>query len=1026
MKKTHLLISALAVALVSVTATGGSQKGLTWKGIAAETPTIARVAALPADGNDKASVGETPKRASIVPVSMPWSVTLDNEEAFNLFDVLDGNNDQCTWMYWTKDSRNYNVVYRCSSRNTADDWLVTPPVPMKAGVNYMLRFHASGNSNYYTEKLEVKVGVYPTITAFNQGTTLLPSTDLKMDTREFTLSYKPEADGNYFFGFHAISEPDQDYITIYDVLVDVGAEDSAPEAATKVGVTPDATGDLKASVRFTAPSKTVDGRTLSAIEKVEILRDDEPLTTLTGIAPGGAGSYTDDNVSNGEHTYTVVAYADGKRGREAKASAFVGMDVPGRPEAMLIEDNTETIKARWPQVKKGANELFFNPERVKYRIYTFDAENQPTVFVAETSATEYDIPVKTYEGEARLEQYAVTAVSTGGEGAPMYSNALLVGAPYELPFLESFYDEELGSAALNKFWYFDGEGLGYGYGLSNVQFAFGSSDNDNNCLKFNSVAYNDLLNLTSGRVKISGKGNKLFFDYRSDGAATSEFNLFAVMPDGNTLSLGSYDIKEKSTWTHAVVNVPDYLAALDYVMIRFQLKATGSPAVAQTLYIDNVNIMDASRRDLKVAVSHPERVQKGKAAKARVTVHNRAGQDVEAYSFALSADGKEIAARTVNEPLAAFTMRSFDIDIPVSAVNDNAKVDVKATVSCDNDADSKNNTAVSTFDIYAYNGPAVSELATVSNDGVNNLSWTAPKIENVLQTESFEDYTPFQVDNFGDWTAFSNDEAYAGSLFEDLELPHEYENYAFMVTNFEPDYGAGEFYPGHTGFAYLTALYGINDYVEQVPTDKWLISPSLSGRAQALTFWARNTPLDTEDKPESIAVGYSTSGSEMADFKWLTTVELTGGYWKEVTADLPQGATYFAVRSHEPEGTGFWLLLDDFMFETGPGEVDKYIIYCNGEKIGESKTTAFSDNADRNSTDRYAVTALFVNGNESAPQYINADGSSDIFDIEAAAALRADVYNLQGIRVRRNADIDALRSLPAGIYVVAGRKLMVK
>ena len=30
------------------------------------------------------------------------------------------------------------------------------------------------------------------------------------------------------------------------------------------------------------------------------------------------------------------------------------------------------------------------------------------------------------------------------------------------------------------------------------------------------------------------------------------------------------------------------------------------------------------------------------------------------------------------------------------------------------------------------------------------------------------------------------------------------------------------------------------------------------------------------------------------------------------------------------------------------------------------------------------------------------------------------------MRVRRNADIDALRTLPAGIYVVAGRKLMVK
>ena len=78
------------------------------------------------------------------------------------------------------------------------------------------------------------------------------------------------------------------------------------------------------------------------------------------------------------------------------------------------------------------------------------------------------------------------------------------------------------------------------------------------------------------------------------------------------------------------------------------------------------------------------------------------------------------------------------------------------------------------------------------------------------------------------------------------------------------------------------------------------------------------------------------------------------------------------------------------MFETGPGAVDKYIVYCNGEKIGESKTTTFIDTADRYSADRYAVTTLFVNGNESAPQYINADGSSGIFDIEAAAAKKME------------------------------------
>ena len=126
-----------------------------------------------------------------------------------------------------------------------------------------------------------------------------------------------------------------------------------------------------------------------------------------------------------------------------------------------------------------------------------------------------------------------------------------------------------------------------------------------------------------------------------------------------------------------------------------------------------------------------------------------------------------------------------------------------------------------------------------------------------------------------------------------------------MVTQLRARLRRRRVLPGHTGFAYLTALYGINDYVEQVPHRQVAdIAVAVGTRAGPLPR-ARNTPLDTEDKPESIAVGYSTSGSEMADFKWLTTVELTGGYWKEVTADLPQGATYFAVRSHEPEGTGF-------------------------------------------------------------------------------------------------------------------------
>ena len=88
------------------------------------------------------------------------------------------------------------------------------------------------------------------------------------------------------------------------------------------------------------------------------------------------------------------------------------------------------------------------------------------------------------------------------------------------------------------------------------------------------------LNLTSGRVKISGKGQQAFLRLLQRRGRDLEFNLFAVMPDGNTLSLGSYDIG-KEHLDACRGECARLSAALDYVMIRFQLKATGSPAVAR-------------------------------------------------------------------------------------------------------------------------------------------------------------------------------------------------------------------------------------------------------------------------------------------------------------------------------------------------------------------------------------------------------------------------------------------------------------
>ncbi len=51
---------------------------------------------------------------------------------------------------------------------------------------------------------------------------------------------------------------------------------------------------------------------------------------------------------------------------------------------------------------------------------------------------------------------------------------------------------------------------------------------------------------------------------------------------------------------------------------------------------------------------------------------------------------------------------------------------------------------------------------------------------------------------------------------------------------------------------------------------------------------------------------------------------------------------------------------------------------------------------------------------------------TSIIDIEAAAGEASDVYNLQGIKVLNAATPDAIKALPAGIYIVGGKKTIVK
>ena len=54
------------------------------------------------------------------------------------------------------------------------------------------------------------------------------------------------------------------------------------------------------------------------------------------------------------------------------------------------------------------------------------------------------------------------------------------------------------------------------------------------------------------------------------------------------------------------------------------------------------------------------------------------------------------------------------------------------------------------------------------------------------------------------------------------------------------------------------------------------------------------------------------------------------------------------------------------------------------------------------------------------------NGTTGIESVISGENTTADVYNLQGIRVARQANADEVNALPAGIYVVNGQKVIVK
>ena len=150
---------------------------------------------------------------------VPYKETFGSANNFNEFTIINANGDNTTWTYNQMSER---AEYNWSKTNSGDDWLITPAIFLEAGKEYVFSLGARGFSATIPEKFEVKMGAGNSVDAMTVNVienTVVNSGDLTT----YGAKVAVEADGNYYFGIHAVSDADNMMLAVDNISVDDAA-----------------------------------------------------------------------------------------------------------------------------------------------------------------------------------------------------------------------------------------------------------------------------------------------------------------------------------------------------------------------------------------------------------------------------------------------------------------------------------------------------------------------------------------------------------------------------------------------------------------------------------------------------------------------------------------------------------------------------------------------------------------------------------------------------------------------------------
>lgn len=972
---------------------------------------------------------------------LPYKNTFDTEEERAQAAIYDANNDKSTFTIEEHSTTKSMVArYRYSTTNKADDYLVFPGVALEAGKKYKVSVDAASNGISYVERVEVLAGKKAQVSQLTipviAATEVTAKEFTTLRNAEFTVS----EDGTYYIAVHAISDPNKFYLFVDNFSISE-IDQLAPATVDDLNVVADAQGANKATVTFSVPAKKVNGDDITEDVKVVVERNAEKIYSETKAARAEV-VIADDNVpSAGDYTYTVTAYCGDKVGESASVKVYVGYDTPDIVSNITIADKSGSVDLSWDAPTKGANGYVINPADFTYDVYPVDimeffgmqipVTDYANPYVTGLKETSANVAYDTNSGEHGFTYFAVTTSNTTGRSDDAYAS-VVTGAPYQMPVFESVAGGEL------SYWW----GIACDANNNSLQggMALGenASDGDGGCFLM-AAKTAGWINLQSGKIALAGTVNPtLTFDYAAD--AATPLTVTVITPKGKKKIA---DLAAGTSYAKAEISLAEYTNE-DWVRVIIE----GTFTAACNAYLDNIRVFNMIDNNLVAkGIAAKGSITAGEDVKVTVTVENQGTKAAAAgaYTVDLYCNDTKVQSLPGTE-LASNAQTSFEFTEKTTVMTPSELV-WKAIVEFADDNDKSNNTTNTVKTVIKTNNyPVVTDLAGMQTDNGLRLTWSEPDMgvsAPVIVTDDFESYDGF-TSSAGEWTFVDGDGAQVGGFqgkdFNVDGTPMSQSLRSFWVHDVSDGDTWNQTFAAHSGIRYLASMYRADD--GQV--DDWAISPVLSGNAQTISFYARSY---SSEYPEKIEVLYSTGSKDTKDFISVKPASVVPGEWTEYTAELPEGAKYFAIRSCA-EGS-FMLMIDDAKYETIEGFGDLaivgYNVYRDGVKLNSEPVaeTVYVDADAADGEHSYVVTVVYDKGESKVSNVVTVDVTNGIAGIagksmriftagkaivvENANGENVSVYTVDGKAVYNAAGTETDRvRVESGVYIVKVGKTVMK